>query len=236
MAYTKKYDQPLVQQTVERVRRDIWRSMHMGELITESEMMARFRLPRRLMRHVVHELTTIGFVEPVKGTGLKVASITFKNVRNSHGLRWAIDRYLIEQIKVNVQKYRLVDFSPMRHAFDVMRERAKPFGVGKHTITAEEAREYLEADLAFHSQLAITAGFAESLPVIDHLMTSVRLFSPSPLDSLQVVHDVLEEHEKILDSLENNKWSEAIHHTKEHYLKSMRRYFDMEGMFEEVDF
>ena len=233
MASTK-FNQFFVRQTVEQVRREIWKTMHMGEIISESELMSRFRLSRRLVRHVVHALTEIGFVEPVKGMGLKVASITFKNVRNSHGLRWAIDRYLIEQLKARTEKHRSVDYGPMQRAFEEMEKQARPFATGKIEISSEEARDYLESDLAFHRSLAITAGFDESLPIIDHLMTSVRLFSPSPLDCPKVVLDVLDEHKKILIALKTGRWHDYLVDTREHYLISIRRYLNVDDMFEEI--
>jgi DNA-binding GntR family transcriptional regulator len=149
------------------------------------------------------------------------------------GLRFAIDRHLIEQMALCAEKGRPIDFKPVEEALATMKELGERFAQrkGGAFISAEEGSDFLAKDLCFHEALARCVGYEEALPIIRPLTVTIRLFAPTPLDQPNVAAAIIDEHTNILKCAKAQQWAAAIEAVREHYVRSMARFFQPEEAF-----
>ncbi|TCB96851.1 GntR family transcriptional regulator [Micromonospora zingiberis] len=173
----------LVDLAVSRLTREILSGRSdPGERLVEEQLTRRLGISRAPLREALRLLAQRGLVEHIPRRGVRVATLSDRDVRELYELRDVLERFAVRSA-VPVRGER--DLAGLRAALDQMREATR---AGDRLAVAEAHR-------AFHVALVALAGNRQLSTVYDSILVKLQLYmainlrreaeAAQPLDGVQ---------------------------------------------------
>ncbi|SCF18469.1 transcriptional regulator, GntR family [Micromonospora haikouensis] len=154
----------LVDLAVSRLTREILSGRSdPGERLVEEQLTRRLGISRAPLREALRLLAQQGLVEHVPRRGVRVATLSDRDVRELYELRDVLERVAVHRA---VPVHREADLAGLRAALDQMREATR---LGDRLAVAESHR-------AFHVALVALAGNRQLSAVYDSILMKLQLY------------------------------------------------------------
>ncbi|MEV2242038.1 GntR family transcriptional regulator [Micromonospora sp. NPDC049891] len=182
----------LVELAVSRLTREILGGRSdPGERLVEEQLTRRLGISRAPLREALRLLAQRGLVEHVPRRGVRVATLSDRDVRELYELRDVLERFAVRSA-IPVQ--RESDLVGLRAALDQMREATRN---GDRLAVAESHR-------AFHVALVALAGNRQLSTVYDSILVKLQLYMAINLrreaEAAQP-HDGVHRHERLFEAV-----------------------------------
>lgn len=206
-------DEKIVNQkvTVEDIVEQVIDMIHKGEFLPgmplrETELCDRFGVSRTPVREALRLLQNNGVVEYIPRCGVQVVELTLDNLNYITDIRTVMESLSVQKAIEHITE----------HDIHVLREMNRK--IGESTDTAEQSRldEELHQYIAGKSGNPIIFKFLKELHVRQALVQCRIPFRPG-----RVVHSV-QEHENIIQALEQKDGILAVKYTEIHFHMSQR--------------
>ncbi|WBB57125.1 GntR family transcriptional regulator [Verrucosispora sp. WMMD573] len=162
-----------------------------GERLVEEQLTRRLGISRAPLREALRLLAQRGLVEHVPRRGVRVATLSDRDVRELYELRDVLERFAVRSA-IPVQ--RESDLAGLRAALDQMREATR---TGDRLAVAESHR-------AFHVALVALAGNRQLSAVYDSILVKLQLYMAINLRREAEVaqpHDGVHRHERLCEAV-----------------------------------
>ncbi|WBB46950.1 GntR family transcriptional regulator [Verrucosispora sp. WMMA2044] len=154
----------LVELAVARLTREILSGRSdPGERLVEEQLTRRLGISRAPLREALRLLAQRGLVEHVPRRGVRVATLSDRDVRELYELRDVLERFAVRSA---IPVRRDSDLAGLRAALDQMREATRD---GDRLAVAESHR-------AFHVALVALAGNRQLSTVYDSILVKLQLY------------------------------------------------------------
>ncbi|TDC65871.1 GntR family transcriptional regulator [Micromonospora sp. KC207] len=154
----------LVDLAVSRLTREILSGRsEPGERLVEEQLTRRLGISRAPLREALRLLAQQGLVEHVPRRGVRVATLSDRDVRELYELRDVLERVAVRRA---IPVPREADLAGLRTALDQMRDATR---IGDRLAVAESHR-------AFHVALVALAGNRQLSAVYDSILMKLQLY------------------------------------------------------------
>ncbi|MEV4710190.1 GntR family transcriptional regulator [Micromonospora sp. NPDC049374] len=182
----------LVELAVSRLTREILSGRSdPGERLVEEQLTRRLGISRAPLREALRLLAQRGLVEHVPRRGVRVATLSDRDVRELYELRDVLERFAVRSaISVPGES----DLAGLRAALDQMREATRD---GDRLAVAESHR-------TFHVALVALAGNRQLSAVYDSILVKLQLYMAINLRREAEVaqpHDGVHRHERLFEAV-----------------------------------
>ncbi|GIJ11232.1 GntR family transcriptional regulator [Micromonospora andamanensis] len=182
----------LVELAVSRLTREILSGRSdPGERLVEEQLTRRLGISRAPLREALRLLAQRGLVEHVPRRGVRVATLSDRDVRELYELRDVLERFAVRSA-IPVQ--RGSDLAGLRAALDQMREATR----------AVDRLAVAESHRAFHVALVALAGNRQLSSVYDSILVKLQLYMAINLRREAEVaqpHDGVHRHERLFEAV-----------------------------------
>ncbi|MFD6568317.1 GntR family transcriptional regulator [Micromonospora profundi] len=154
----------LVDLAVSRLTREILSGKsNPGERLVEEQLTRRLGISRAPLREALRLLAQQGLVEHVPRRGVRVATLSDRDVRELYELRDVLERF---SVRAGIPVGREGDLAALRAALDGMREATR---AGNRLAVAESHRQ-------FHVELVALAGNRQLSAVYGSVLVKLQLY------------------------------------------------------------
>ncbi|MGC4863556.1 GntR family transcriptional regulator [Micromonospora sp. DT41] len=154
----------LVDLAVSRLTREILSGKsNPGERLVEEQLTRRLGISRAPLREALRLLAQQGLVEHVPRRGVRVATLSDRDVRELYELRDVLERF---SVRAGIPVGREGDLAALRATLDGMREAT---GAGNRLAVAESHRQ-------FHVELVALAGNRQLSAVYGSVLVKLQLY------------------------------------------------------------
>ncbi|MFY1575137.1 GntR family transcriptional regulator [Verrucosispora sp. WMMD703] len=182
----------LVELAVSRLTREILSGRSdPGERLVEEQLTRRLGISRAPLREALRLLAQRGLVEHVPRRGVRVATLSDRDVRELYELRDVLERFAVRSA---IPVPRESDLAGLRAALDQMSEATRN---GDRLAVAESHR-------AFHVALVALAGNRQLSAVYDSILVKLQLYMAINLRREAEVaqpHDGVHRHERLFEAV-----------------------------------
>ncbi|MFF5214995.1 GntR family transcriptional regulator [Micromonospora sp. NPDC000442] len=182
----------LVELAVSRLTREILSGRSdSGERLVEEQLTRRLGISRAPLREALRLLAQRGLVEHVPRRGVRVATLSDRDVRELYELRDVLERFAVRSA---IPVPRESDLAGLRAALDQMREATRD---GDRLAVAESHR-------TFHVALVALAGNRQLSAVYDSILVKLQLYMAINLRREAEVaqpHDGVHRHERLFEAV-----------------------------------
>ncbi|GIJ36248.1 GntR family transcriptional regulator [Micromonospora sediminimaris] len=182
----------LVELAVSRLTREILSGRSdPGERLVEEQLTRRLGISRAPLREALRLLAQRGLVEHVPRRGVRVATLSDRDVRELYELRDVLERFAVRSA---IPVSRESDLAGLRAALDQMSEATRN---GDRLAVAESHR-------AFHVALVALAGNRQLSSVYDSILVKLQLYMAINLRREAEVaqpHDGVHRHERLFEAV-----------------------------------
>jgi DNA-binding GntR family transcriptional regulator len=196
-----RIDQPsLVDLATDRIRELLLSgTLQPGERLREEWLSARLGISRPPLREAIRILTHQGLLERLPRRGVRVVTLTSRDVVDIYSLRAVLDRFALELAVPELNRDRL---EPMREAVREMRESV---ATGNHP-------GYVGANRKFHMSLIALADNTRLTMTYEMLMNQMQMLMSINLhrESLDDTEIGVRRHEELLAAIETGDLQLAL--------------------------
>jgi DNA-binding GntR family transcriptional regulator len=196
-----RIDQPsLVDLAADRIRELLLSgALQPGERLGEAWLSQRLGISRPPLREAIRILTQQGLLERLPRRGVRVVTLTPRDVVDIYSLRAVLDRFALEVAVPELNPARL---APMREA---MHEMRKAVSSGNHA-------GYVNANRNYHMALIALADNARLSMTYDILMNQMQMLMSINLyrESLDDTEIGVRRHEELLAAIETGDLDMAL--------------------------
>ncbi|WP_433539247.1 GntR family transcriptional regulator [Micromonospora sp. CA-249363] len=201
----------LVDLAVSRLTREILSGKSdPGERLVEEQLTRRLGISRAPLREALRLLAQQGLVEHVPRRGVRVATLSDRDVRELYELRDVLERFAV---RAGIPVGRESDLAGLRATLDAMREATR---VGDRMRVAESHR-------AFHVALVALAGNRQLSAVYGSILVKLQLYMAINLRREAEVAQPLDgvhRHERLLEAVAGGDPEEVLSVLSEHGARS----------------
>jgi DNA-binding GntR family transcriptional regulator len=201
----------LVDLAVSRLTREILSGKSdPGERLVEEQLTRRLGISRAPLREALRLLAQQGLVEHVPRRGVRVATLSDRDVRELYELRDVLERFAV---RAGIPVGREGDLAGLRATLDAMREATR---VGDRMRVAESHR-------AFHVALVALAGNRQLSAVYGSILVKLQLYMAINLRREAEVAQPLDgvhRHERLLEAVAGGDPEEVLSVLSEHGARS----------------
>ncbi|MBQ1028043.1 GntR family transcriptional regulator [Micromonospora sp. C95] len=201
----------LVELAVARLTREILSGRSdPGERLVEEQLTRRLGISRAPLREALRLLAQRGLVEHVPRRGVRVATLSDRDVRELYELRDVLERFAVRSA---IPVPRESDLAGLRAALDQMREATRD---GDRLAVAESHR-------AFHVALVALAGNRQLSAVYDSILVKLQLYMAINLRREAEVaqpHDGVHRHERLFEAVAAGDPEQVLAVLSEHGARS----------------
>lgn len=158
---------------------------------------------RTPVREALLQLCAEGLLTSLQGRGFKIKKFSEKRIKEFFETRELIESYIIERL---VDSTLELDLTELDNSMKQMRK------------CADEGDTYgfLEADKAFHMNLVRRYGNALLASIMENIRDLIAIFGRKALASPGRIHEVIKEHQKIIEALKQQNKQKASESIKYH--------------------
>ena len=196
------------------IRRAILRcELRPGELVSETDLMARFGLRRAATRSALDRLSVIGLLLSLPLRGYVVKSITLRDVNDLFQLRG-----IIETAAVRLAAGRVDETS--------LRRLDKVCTAGYQLGNRESEAEFLHANSEFHLMIAAASGNDRLLLVTAQILSEMERLFHFGLSVRNRTNEMQQEHQALIEALSRGDADAAERMTREELVSSKAMVLD----------
>jgi len=158
---------------------------------------------RTPVREALLQLSAEGLLTSIQGRGFKIKKFSENRIKEFFETRQMIESYIIE---------RLVDFTAeqdLKELDDSMKQMRKYAGTN-------DIYGFLEADKAFHMNLVRRYGNRFLVSIMENIRDLIAIFGRKALASPGRIHEVIKEHQEIIQALKQKNKQKAAESIKYH--------------------
>jgi DNA-binding GntR family transcriptional regulator len=190
-----------------------------GAVLSEKKLAEELGISRTPVADAVRQLALEGLLEQVPRYGTIVREITRQDIVEIYGLREAIEPYAAREAAGRITASQIEQLRVLCHA---TRELAvKCEGSDQQLIDGQLLREFLAADMAFHTLVVRAAANSRILKVVQDSRAVSQIFRiRRRRHDSTVVHGACDYHEKIVAALESGDGDVAADWMLKHITQS----------------
>ena len=178
-----------------------------GEVFAEATLAKKMEISRTPVREALLELASNGLVTYLPRKGVVVNKFSEEDAQEIFQVRMAVEFFCVEQV---TKSHAELDLQSLREAFE---RQSK-------ALAKNDMRRFITGDRDFHT------GFAELLnnhrlcQILDNVRDQIQIMSLGALGNPGRVHEVMEEHRRILAGVESGDVKAAREAIADHLKKS----------------
>ena len=158
---------------------------------------------RTPVREALLQLCAEGLLASIQGRGFKIKKFSENRIKDFFETRQMIESYIIEQLVGATDE---LDPKELEHIMNQMRKNAD-----KGDIYG-----FLEADKAFHMHLICRYGNKLLVSIMENIRDLIAIFGRKALASPGRIHEVIKEHQAIIQALKQKNKKKAAESIKYH--------------------
>lgn len=178
-----------------------------GVIYSETKIAAEIGVSRTPFRDAIHRLMQEGYVDIIPSKGFRIHETNLADVVETFQIRAAIEGYCA------MMAAREAGSKNSKELCKVLRELLEK---QRECAAAEDIKELVKYDNAFHTQLVKSADNAPFSEMLRLNMYRIGTFATSTLAKKGRVKQTLEEHERILAAMESGDWKDAVDAVQAH--------------------
>jgi DNA-binding GntR family transcriptional regulator len=153
---------------------------------------------RTPVREALLQLSAEGLLTSIQGRGFKIKKFSENRIKEFFETRQMIESYIIERLVDSTAEQDLKELD------DSMKQMRKYAGKG-------DIYGFLEADKAFHMNLVRRYGNRFLVSIMENIRDLIAIFGRKALASPGRIHEVIKEHQEIIQALkQKNKQKAAV--------------------------
>lgn len=174
-----------------------------GERLMEIHLANKLGVSRTPIREAIRKLELEGLVTMIPRRGAEVAQITAKNLQDVLEVRKALDALAIE---LACERITEEEMEALKRACDNF----------EHVTHTKDATRIAKADVELHDIITKSAKNDKLLQMVNNLAEQMYRYRFEHIKDASTHHRLIEEHGKILESLEKRDKKAAAEMVKEH--------------------
>jgi len=184
-----------------------------GELVTEAELAARFKLRRAATRVALERLSMVGLLRPVPRRGYVVKPITLRDVNDLFQLRAIVESAAVRLAagRVNAEDLRRLD---------------RICTAGYQPGNRESEADFLHANSEFHIMIASASGNDRLVMTVAQLLAEMERLFHFGLARRDRSQEMQQEHQALIDALARGDADAAERMTREELASSKAMVLD----------
>ena len=168
-----------------------------GERLMEIQLANKLGVSRTPIREAIRKLELEGLVLMIPRKGAEVADIKEKNLRDVLEVRRALEILAVRLACERITDEQIVE----------LRQAASDF---KFTLKNEDITKIAEADVKFHDVIYEATGNKKLIQLLNNLREQMYRYRVEYLKNESAYKKLLDEHEEIINKIENRSTQEAI--------------------------
>jgi DNA-binding GntR family transcriptional regulator len=158
---------------------------------------------RTPVREALLQLSAEGLLVSMQGRGFKIKKFSEKRIKEFFETREIIESYIIERLVGSTVEQNLKELDDSMKQMRKYADKADIYG-------------FLEADKAFHMNLVRRYGNALLVSIMENIRDLIAIFGRKALASPGRIHEVIKEHQKIIEALKQKNKQKASESIKYH--------------------
>ena len=187
-----------------------------GELYSEMALAGELGISRTPVREALLELSVQGLVTFLPRKGVIINHFTERDVEEIFEVRKAIELAVVEML---ARKYKPADLSQIEHTLIDQRKAAQE----------NDYDLFLQADRDFHTLLSRLTNNRRLIAILDNIRDMVHLMGLQALSQEGRLHEVIGEHEQIIESLKQLQPATVREQMERHLDRSRKAVLSQEG-------
>ena len=162
--------------------------LKLGEVYNEKELAKYLQISRTPVREALLELSTKGLVTFLPRKGIQISQFNSKDLNEIFELRKALEISSVQKVA------SLANSENISHLESILQEQ-------KEHAKNQNFMDFLQKDREFHAELSQITGNKRLCNVLDELRDLIQIMGSHALIVQGRIEEVLEEHEKIVQSI-----------------------------------
>ena len=167
-------------------------------------------ISRTPVREALLALSSEGLITFLPRKGLVVNKFSTQDIEEIFEIRESIE---LASVKKICRNHASLDFSQLRSCFENQKESLN---------TQHGASEFMDLDRAFHMAISELVGNSRLVSIMNNVQDKVHLMGLRALLIEGRMEEVIDEHEKIIDAVENGREEEALALMEYHLCRSKK--------------
>ena len=201
-------------------------SFKSGEILSENLLAERLGLTKAPIRQALSQLENEGLVSIIPRVGTQVRLVRPEEAQAIMALRFAIETIVVGELA-----RARPDIEPLRSIHKEMQDIAQ--GMEKTSRERPPSRNtkamiaFVKADMEFHAKMAELAdGYSAALRTLKDVTGQFFLYALRAIlqtDAVAAMHDMIREHEELINAIEDGRADEAVALLQRHLKNSVDR-------------
>ena len=193
-----------------------------GDVLSEVELAEKLQSSRTPIREAISQLVAEGLLEQTPNRGTMVVRLTRDDIVDLYELRQALEIFAAG--KVAHQGASKEDLDHLQQFVEtILPLREELAKSDEHTLSIEQMRRFMHADLSFHSLLMLMALNPRMQKIANEAQLLIRIFAIRRSGhSLTMLDKIYAQHGEIVQALRERQPERAIHMLSEHIQISLQ--------------
>lgn len=217
----ERKDEPKKDRALKVLRKMILKGTFQGgKSITEQAVVEATKLTKTPVRQALARLEAEEVVEVDSRRMTRVRPGTPMEIQSILGLRYVLEGFVASSLARAWSKDEgLGELDSIQEKMKILADASS----GEPDV--EDRYRFVELDIAFHVTLAKLAGYEPAMQFLANLHTKIQVFATLALQTRAIMHDVLGEHESIIEAIRSRDEKAARIKAHEHLEKAADRWF-----------
>lgn len=174
-----------------------------GERVMEVQLAEKLGVSRTPVREAIRKLELEGLLVMVPRKGAYVADVSLKDIVNVLEVRASLEGLAASLAAIRITEEEL----------ELLREKSSEF---RNCVENNDVKGMIEKDSEFHDIILNAAKNNKLMGIIEGLREQVQRFRVTYFTEYNMTEYLAQEHQRILEAIENRDSDKAGNHAKEH--------------------